>query len=166
MGHRSGRGRAALAVALWAAVAQAMAGCALSVQAEMDEASGLTRYATHFDHVVGAENNLLDRALAECPEKTLKAEEACVKEGIRAADPSPRSLVAMVPQCRAGLVCHYDHTTRDRLGFVQANATDYVKHWRVDLDFRKPAPDAAHVPVTVTDRDDFDSAPAVPSTSR
>ena len=137
--------------------AAALSGCALPIQAEVGQAAGIAAYATHYDHVVGMEANLLDLALAECPEKTLKAEADCVRRGVDAA-PSTRGLVALVPNCRAGQVCHYDHATRDRLGFVQASATDFVKRWRVDLDFRRPAADAAHVPITVIDRDDFDSA--------
>ena len=125
----------------------------------MDRAEEAARYATSYDHVVDPRANLLDRALAECSEKTVKAEAACVRQGIDAARPAVAALIALVPNCRSGQVCHYDHTTRDRLGFVRATATEYVKRWRVDLDFTHPAPDAAHVPVTVGDRDDFDAAP-------
>ncbi|RYC30150.1 hypothetical protein D3273_20415 [Lichenibacterium minor] len=141
----------------------ATSGCALPVQGEMDRVSGVARYATSYDHVVGPRANLLDRALADCPEKTVKAETACVRQGVDAARPSSKSLVALVPGCRAGQVCHYDHTTRDRLGFVQASATEYVKRWRIDLDFRHPAPEAAQVPITVIDRDDFDASPPPPA---
>ncbi len=149
------------AVVLLGAVAS---GCALPVQSEMDQMSGVARYATSYDHVVDARANLLERTLADCPEKTVKAETACVRQGVDASSLSVPALMALVPQCRAGQVCHYDHTTRDRLGFVQANATDYVKRWRVDLDVRHPAATAAQVPITVIDRDDFDgtAAPATP----
>ncbi len=144
-------------VATLCAVAVAVSGCALPIGAEMDQASRIARYAVHFDHVAGPETNLLDRALAECSDKTVTAETACVRAGLEAAHLSSRSLAALVPQCRPGKVCHYDHTTHDRIGPVEATATDHVRHWRIDLDFRRPASDAAHVPVTVIDRDDFDT---------
>ena len=149
----------------WAAAAclgVLASGCALQVQGGMDRAADVARYATSYDHVVGPRVNLLDRALADCPEKTVKAETACVRQGIDAAHPSVKDLIALVPNCRSGQVCHYDHTTRDRLGFVQANATDYVKRWRIDLDLRHPAVAAAGVPVTVIDREDFDAPPSPP----
>lgn len=152
----SGRRRLAPVLVL---VASALSACALPIQAEMDKAADVARYATRYDHRLDPQDNLLDRALAECSEKTPKAETACVRDRVAASGLSTRALIALVPQCRTGRVCHYDHTTRDRLGFVEANATDYVKRWRIDLDFRKPAADAARVPLTVTDRDDFDSAP-------
>jgi hypothetical protein len=153
-----------LAVAAAAACLGALSsGCALPVEGEMDRMSDIARFATSYDHVVDARANLIDRALADCPEKTVKAETACLRQGIDAAKPAVKVLMALVPGCRAGQVCHYDHTTRDRLGFVRASATDYVKRWRVDLDFTHPAPAAAQVPVTVIDREDFDSAPAAPA---
>ncbi len=145
------------AVVLLGAVAS---GCALPVQSEMDQMSSIAHYATSYDHVVDPRANPLDRALADCSEKTVKAETACVRQGVDTASLSVPALMALVPHCRAGQVCHYDHTTRDRLGFVQANATDYVKRWRVDLDVRHPAATAAQVPITVIDRDDFDGTAA------
>lgn len=135
-------------------------GCALQVQDGAGRVADVARYATSYDHVVDPRANLLDRALADCSEKTVKAEAACVRQGIDAAHPAVAALIALVPGCRAGQVCHYEHTTRDRLGFVRASATDYVKRWRIDLDFTHPAADAARVPVTVVDRDDFDAPPA------
>ena len=137
-----------------------MSGCALPVQSELANVSDAARYATRFDHVVGPARNLLDRALAECSEKTSKAENLCVRQALDGSRPSPQAVIAMVPNCRAGQVCHYNSTTRDQLGLVEATATVYVKRWRIDLDFRHPAADAAHVPVNVIDRDDFDSPPA------
>ena len=85
-----------------------------------------------------------------------------MRQGVDAAQPALKALMALVPGCRAGQVCHYDHTTRARLGFVRASATDYVKRWRVDLDFTRPAAAAAQVPITVIDREDFDATPAKP----
>lgn len=123
----------------------------------MDRASEIAHYAVHFDHVGGPENNLFDRALAECSDKTLKAEQACVRQGIEGSGLMPKALAALVPRCRAGQVCRYDHTTHDRIGLIAATATDHEKHWRIELDFRHPAADAAHVPVTVIDLDDFGS---------
>lgn len=134
-------------------------GCALPVQGEIDQVKEVAHYATAYRHVIDARANLLERALADCSEKTLKAETTCVRQGVDAA-PSVAALIALVPNCRAGQVCHYDHATRERLGFVEASATEYVKRWRIDLDFRHPASSAAQVPVTVKDRDDFDSGPS------
>ena len=153
--------RAPRALAVLCAGALA-SGCALPIGGEMERASQAARYATSYDHVVDPRANLLDRALADCSEKTVKAETACVRQGIDAARPAIKALIALVPNCRAGQVCHYDHTTRDRLGFVQASATDYVKRWRIDLDFTHPATDVSAVPVTVIDRDDFGATPAKP----
>ena len=51
----------------------------------MDQAADVARFATHYDHVAGSEANLLDRALAECPDKTAKAETACVRDSLAAA---------------------------------------------------------------------------------
>ena len=151
---------AAGAFAILGGMTAFLSGCALPIQAEMDRASDVAHYAVHFDHVVGPENNLLDRALAECSEKTVKAEQICVRQGIDGSSTSPRALAALVPRCKAGQVCRYDHTTHDRIGPVEATATDHAKHWRVELDFRHPAADSVHVPVTVIDLDDFDSAAA------
>lgn len=133
-------------------------GCALPVQGEIDQVEDVAHYATAYRHVIDARANLLERALADCSEKTLKAETACVRQGVDAA-PSVAALIALVPNCRAGQVCRYDHATRERLGFVEASATVYIKRWRIALDFRRPAASAAQVPVTVTDRDDFEAVP-------
>lgn len=154
---------AALRAAAAACLGALASGCALQVQGGMDQVSNVARYATSYDHVVDTRANLLDRALADCSEKTVKAETACVRQGVDAAKPTVGALMALVPGCRAGQVCHYDHTTRDRLGFVRASATEYVKRWRVDLDFTHPAAEAAQVPITVSDREDFDAAPATPA---
>ncbi len=135
-----------------------LSGCALPVAAEMDQASEIARYAVHFDHVGGPENNFLDRALAECSDKTLKAEQACVRQAVDGSSVTPQALVLLIPRCRNGRVCRYDQTTHDRIGPIKATATDHEKHWRIELDFRHPAADAAHVPVTVIDLDDFNSA--------
>ena len=40
--------------------------------------SNLTHYAESYDHVAGSENNLLDKALAECSEKLAKTENVCL----------------------------------------------------------------------------------------
>ena len=144
-----------LALALWAGAL--LSGCALPVQAEMDQAADVARFATRYDHVAGSEANLLDRALAECPDKTAKAETACVRDSLAAAAATPRALAALLPDCRAGTVCRYDATTRNRRGFVSATATDFVRHWRVEVDLRRAAAAVAQVPVTVTDRDDFET---------
>lgn len=150
--------RPALLPVLWAAAT--LSGCALPVQAEMDQASDIARYATRYDHVVGTEANLLDRALAECPDKTAKAETACLRERLAAAATTSRALAAMIPNCRAGTVCRYDATTKNRRGFIAATATDFVRHWRVEVDLRRPAAGIAQIPVTVVDRDDFETPPA------
>ena len=147
---------AGLASVLAAAV---LSGCALPIQAEMDRATDVARFATRYDHALGARDNLLDRGLADCPEKTAKAETQCLRDRIAASGLSTKALITLVPGCRAGRLCRYDQTTRDRLGLVEANATDYVKHWRVTLDLRKPATDVARVPVEVLDRDDFETRP-------
>ncbi len=152
------------AVSILCGVAAILSGCALPVEAEMNRASEIAHYAVHFDHVGGPENNLLDRALAECSDKTQKAEQTCVRQGIDGSSLTPRALAALVPQCTTGQVCHYDHTTHDRIGPLAANATDHEKHWRVELDLRRSAADVAHVPLTVIDRDDFGSPTPGPIT--
>ena len=124
----------------------------------MDQASDIARYAMHYDHATGPQANLLDRALAQCDEKVAKAETACVRAAVAGAGLTTPSLAALVPGCRTGQVCHYDQVTHDRLGFVAADATDFVRRWRIDIDLRATAPDAAHVSITVIDRDDFDAA--------
>lgn len=138
-------------------VAALLSGCALPIQAEMDRATDIARFATHYDHALGARDNLLDRGLADCSEKTAKAETQCLRDRVAASGLSTKALIALVPGCRAGRLCRYDQTTRDRLGLVEANATDYVKHWRVTLDLRRPAADIAQVPIEVLDRDDFEA---------
>lgn len=151
--------RSALSVLCLGALAS---GCALQVEDGVDRVERVARYATAYDHVEDPRANLLDRALADCSEKTVKAERACVRQGIEAAHPAVSTLIALVPNCRSGQVCRYDHTTHDRLGFVRASATEYVKRWRVELDFSRPLADAAKVPLAVIDRDDFDAPPAKP----
>ncbi len=147
----------------WASVlvAALLSGCALPIQAEVDRATDVAHFATHYDHALGARDNLLDRGLADCSEKTARAETRCLRDRVADSGLSTKALIALVPGCRAGRLCRYDQTTRDRLGLVEANATDYVKHWRVTLDLRKPAPDAAQVPIEVLDRDDFDATPGI-----
>lgn len=146
-------------------VAALLSGCALPIQAEVDRATDVARYATHYDHALGARDNLLDRGLADCSEKTARAETRCLRDRVAASGLSTKALIALVPGCRVGRLCRYDQTTRDRLGLVEANATDYVKHWRITFDLRRPAADAAQVPLQVFDRDDFDAGPGIGGTS-
>lgn len=139
-----------------------VSGCALPIQSEMDQAADAARFATRFDHVVGSEANVVDKALAECSDKTAKGETACLRDALAAAAATPRSIPALVPHCRAGTLCRYDAATRNRRGFISATATDFVRHWRVEIDLRRPAGTVAQVPVSVVDRDDFET-PAVPA---
>jgi hypothetical protein len=164
---RGGPGRIRWRLGLAGAVAglcagAALSGCALPVQAEMDQAADVARFATRYDHVVGSEATVVDRALAECPDKTARAETACLRERLGGAS-TPKALAALVPGCHIGNLCRYEATTRNRRGFVSATATDFVRHWRVEVDLRRPAASVAAVPVTVTDRDDFDTPAPSPS---
>lgn len=152
----------ALCIAAAIGLAVAASGCALPIQAEMDRASDAARFATRYDHPEGVEANLLDRALARCGTKTAAAESGCVKAAVVGAGLTPRGLAALVPGCRVGLDCHYDRATHDRLGFVSATATEFVRRWRVDIDLRKPAADVAQVPIAVSDRDDFEPPKPAP----
>lgn len=142
---------------LAALAALGLAGCGLPVQGEVDEVSRLARFATRYDHPIGPGDSAVDRVLAGCGEKTAAAETACLREAVAAA-PSPAAAAAMVPGCRAGRLCRYDTTTRDRLGFVDAQATDYTKRWRVELDLRRAPAAGTPVPASVADRDDFGAA--------
>ena len=99
--------------------------------------------------------NLIDKALATCFEQTERSETRCVKEALSRSGISLRALMAMMPQCSIGAICHYDHTTRRRLGLFASYATLVVKDWRVSFDLRTMAPDVGLVPVQVTDRNIF-----------
>ena len=63
--------------------------------------------------------------------------------------------MALVPGCRAGRLCTYDFTTRDRLGFIQATAAVFVVNWRVTFDLRQPVVTLSNLPITVANRDEF-----------
>ncbi len=99
--------------------------------------------------------NLIDTALATCFEQTQEAETHCVEDALARSTLSLRDLAAMMPPCRVGTVCTYDHTTRRRLGLLASYATLVVKDWRVSFDLRSPVASVALVPVTVTDRNVF-----------
>lgn len=94
--------------------------------------------------------NPIERALAYCKEKTEAEETKCVKAGLSGSNVSLSGLVAMIPKCQRGRVCDYKYTTRDRLGYLAANAADFTVHWQVEIDLRSTHASVADLPVTVT----------------
>lgn len=114
-----------------------------------------------YSHDEARASNLIDKALAACPEQTETFETRCVKEALSRATMGLRAMVAMIPECRLGSICTYDHRTRRRLGFFSAYATVVVKDWRVSFDLRNAPTDVASIPVTVTDRNVFIVPPSV-----
>ena len=100
-------------------------------------------------------SNLIDAALATCFEQTESSETLCVKDALSRSAIDLRALMAIMPQCNIGAICHYDHTTRRRLGLFASYATLVVKDWRVSFDLRSAVPDVALIPVGVTDRNIF-----------
>ena len=132
-----------------------LSGCGVVSDKQQATVSNLTHYAESYDHVAGSENNLLDKALAECSEKLAKTENVCVRQAVDDAHLSLKALVAQFPNCSLGKVCHYDHTTQDNLGHIEATAAAFVVRWRVEADFRNYVTDVAHLPLKVTNRDDF-----------
>ncbi len=143
--------------ALLAAVAGALAGCAgadlldKTASGVLDPAQKLEIYK----HQVSHAKNPIDEALAACPEKLPKPETDCVRRGLVEARVSTAELIALVPGCRAGSLCSYDFTTRDRLGFFEATAAVFVVNWRVTFDLRQPVVTVANLPITVANRDTF-----------
>ena len=94
--------------------------------------------------------NPIERALAYCKEKTEAEETRCVKAGLSGSNVSMTGLVAMIPKCQRGRVCDYKYTTKDRLGYLAADAADFTVHWQVEIDFRSAHASVADLPVTVT----------------
>ena len=142
---------------LLAAATAGLAGCAGSEALDktasdvLDQAQKLQIY----NHQVSLTKNPIDRALAACPEKLPKPETDCVRRGLIEARVSTAELMALVPGCRAGRLCTYDFTTRDRLGFIQATAAVFVVNWRVTFDLRQPVVTLSNLPITVANRDEF-----------
>ena len=130
-------------------------GCSFSTDKELATVSNMANYAKSYDHAVGPERNLLEKALEDCSEKTVKAESLCVKQAVENAHLSLASFTAKFPNCSIGKSCHYDYTTHDNLGFVEATAASFVVRWRVEADFGKNVKNVADVPLKVTNRDDF-----------
>ncbi len=134
-----------------------LAGCAgaevldKTASGVLDQAEKLQIYK----HQVSVTKNPIDQALAACPEKLPKPETDCVRRGLIEARVSPVELVGLVPGCRAGRICTYDFTTRDRLGFIEATAAVFVVNWRVTFDLRQPVVTMADLPITVANRDAF-----------
>ena len=114
--------------------------------------AGLTDHLPAYSKRVDKPLNVIERALADCKEKTEIQEIKCVKAGLADASVSMPSLVAMIPGCRLGRVCPYDYTTDDRLGYIEANAGEFIVHWRVSFDLRRAGVSVADVPITVTQR--------------
>ena len=133
------------------------AGCGLSEQPSVAKIASLTQYAENYDHPLGLEQNLIDKLLSECSEKTTKAENDCVRMGIYSSGLSAQKLERIFPSCHFGMVCSYDHVTKDKFGRVEDTASILAVRWRVQIDLRKRVTDIASVPVTVINRDDFDT---------
>ena len=142
------------------ALALLTSGCAVSEALNRHASSGVMADVHVYTHDEDRASNLIDRALATCFEQTERSETVCVGEALSRSAIGPRALAAMIPQCRLGSICTYDHTTRRRLGLFANYATVVVKDWRVSFDLRTPASDVAAVPVTVTDRNVFVVPPA------
>ncbi len=157
MGQRQGRGGAWTRCALLVAVAGGLAGCAgaevldKTASDVLDQAEKLQVY----NHQISLTKNPIDRALAACPEKLPKPETDCVRRGLIDARVSTAELIGLIPGCRAGRICAYDFTTRDRLGFIQATSAVFVVNWRVTFDLRQPVVSPANLLITVANRDDF-----------
>lgn len=103
----------------------------------------------------GRVSNPIDRALATCHEQTEASETLCVTEALSRSTLGLHALVSLIPGCRLGSICFYDHTTRRRLGLIPSYATLVVKHWRVSFDLRRAVTEVVQVPIKVTDRDVF-----------
>ncbi len=135
-------------------------GCAVSEALNRHASSDVMADVHIYTHEEDRASNPIDRALATCFEQTERSETVCVGEALSRSAIGPRALAAMIPQCRLGSICTYDHTTRRRLGLFASYATVVVKDWRVSFDLRDPASSVAAVPVTVTDRNVFVVLPA------
>ena len=92
---------------------------------------------------------VIDRALSECPDKTVKAETQCVKAALGGGGISMAGLVGLMPGCRPGRACSYEYTTEDRIGFFAAYATHVVYRWRVTFDLGRRPGTPGEVPVKV-----------------
>lgn len=93
--------------------------------------------------------NLIERSLSECDKRIAAGEAACIKRSLAEAKLSISDLIAMLPRCSAGQVCHYQYATDDRVGLIPALATHFQMRWQVDLDFTKPAGKSDDIPVSV-----------------
>ncbi len=137
-------------------------GCAVSEAFNRHAPTDVAADVQIYTHDEDRASNLIDRALATCFEQTERSETVCVGEALSRSAIGPRALAAMIPQCRLGSVCTYDHTTRRRLGLFANYATLVVKDWRVSFDLRTAPSSVAAIPVTVTDRNVFVVPPAAP----
>ena len=99
--------------------------------------------------VIGVPRNPIEHALAYCTEKTDAAETACVRQALVDGKLGPAALAGMIPGCKPGASCTLTYRTRDRMGLVAINATQYVADWLVTVDLKNPKATPADLPLTV-----------------
>lgn len=105
--------------------------------------------ALRIEETVDTPRTLIERALSGCDKRTAAGEAACVRTALSAAHVTVPALMAMLPDCRSGRVCHVTYTTDDMIGLIRAAASRFEVHWRVDVDFSRPATRLEAVPITV-----------------
>ena len=92
---------------------------------------------------------LIERALSACDQRIEAGETACLKKAIGDAHLSVPALVALVPGCRLGRMCHAAYTTEDVIGLLSSTASHYVVRWRADFDLTRRPTTTEAVPITV-----------------
>lgn len=132
-----------------------LSGCAATEIMSRNLPSGVAESVHIYSRNEEPASNLIDRALAGCPDETEEAETACVKDALSTATVSVGALASSIPGCSVGSICSYDHTTRRSLGLIPMYATVVKKDWRVTVDLRQGTTGAALPPVTVRDRNVF-----------
>lgn len=95
-------------------------------------------------------SNVIERGLTLCSGRKEAQEADCVRAALAAEGTSLPELVALMPGCATGRLCHYTFATRDRIGAFLPTAAELVIEWRVEVDLRKAPARTADAPLTVT----------------
>lgn len=136
-----------------AATALALAGCSgassLPIVSDIHMPEIPVPEALRIEETADTPGNLIERALSGCDKRVEAGETACLKTAVKDAHLTVSALVALVPGCRLGRICHYGYTTEDRVGLYSGTATHYVVHWRADFDLTHAPASVDAVPITV-----------------
>ena len=101
---------------------------------------------------VDSPSNVIEHALSGCPKHTEAGQTDCVRAGLKEAGLGAKDLLAMVPGCHYGQVCHYTYSTKERIGVLPSTAIRYVMNWQIDFDLTKSDDKNQTISVVVTQK--------------